>query len=172
MNDEVLPEGCLLPLLQEALKGAERVLELACGEGLWTLPLLRRHRGFWLACDVSFPRLQTLRLKAGRRGVALAMLAADAFALPFPAQTFDAVTCLYALHHFPRPQGVAQEVGRLLRPKGRWLMVDWFLPTGQEPHGCFRLRWEEVLLWLEATGWEVTRTRWLDSLTAFLEARR
>lgn len=49
---------------------------------------------------------------------------ADAEALPFDDESFDAVTCRIAPHHFPRPERFVAEVARVLRPGGRFGLVD------------------------------------------------
>lgn len=54
---------------------------------------------------------------------------ADAEALPFPAASFDIVTCRVAPHHFPAPQQFVREVARVLRVGGRFILVDNAVPT-------------------------------------------
>jgi SAM-dependent methyltransferase len=56
-------------------------------------------------------------------------------ALPFPDARFDAVLSTLMLHHLPRPirrQGAA-EIRRVLKPRGRLLVVDFDRPQGR--HG-------------------------------------
>lgn len=57
---------------------------------------------------------------------------ADAENLPFLDETFDAVTCRIAPHHFPNPERFVLEVGRVLRPGGRFLLVDNVIPEEKE----------------------------------------
>ncbi|MMZ52756.1 putative methyltransferase YcgJ [compost metagenome] len=57
---------------------------------------------------------------------------ADAEALPFLDETFDAVTCRIAPHHFPRPEQFVREVARVLKPGGRFLMIDNVAPAGKQ----------------------------------------
>ncbi|MEM7326020.1 MAG: methyltransferase domain-containing protein [Actinomycetota bacterium] len=49
---------------------------------------------------------------------------ADAEELPFDDSSFDAVTCRIAPHHFPNPDRFVAEVARVLRPGGRFGLVD------------------------------------------------
>ena len=53
---------------------------------------------------------------------------ADAEQLPFLSDTFDAVTCRIAPHHFPNPRQFVQEVARVLKPGGRFVLVDNIVP--------------------------------------------
>ncbi|KON88263.1 methylase [Sporosarcina globispora] len=57
---------------------------------------------------------------------------ADAEALPFLDDTFDAVTCRIAPHHFPNPEKFIAEAGRVLKPGGRFLMIDNVSPDEEE----------------------------------------
>jgi SAM-dependent methyltransferase len=54
---------------------------------------------------------------------------ADAEQLPFPDQTFDAVTCAYALMFCPDMDRAVAEVHRVLKPGGRAAFVVWDEPS-------------------------------------------
>ncbi|MFG6150531.1 class I SAM-dependent methyltransferase [Halobacillus sp. B23F22_1] len=49
---------------------------------------------------------------------------ADAEELPFIEESFDAVTCRIAPHHFPNPPQFIKEVARVLKKGGQFLMID------------------------------------------------
>ncbi|MCA0985003.1 class I SAM-dependent methyltransferase [Halobacillus yeomjeoni] len=57
---------------------------------------------------------------------------ADAEELPFIDEYFDLVTCRIAPHHFPEPDRFIEEVTRVLKPQGRFLMVDNIAPEHDE----------------------------------------
>jgi SAM-dependent methyltransferase len=61
-------------------------------------------------------------------GVPVSFLAGDAEALPFPAATFDGVTCRIAPHHFPDCFRFVTECARVLRPGGLLLIEDNTVP--------------------------------------------
>lgn len=54
---------------------------------------------------------------------------ADAEALPFPAESFDRVTCRIAAHHFPNVAQFVREVARVLKPDGLFLLIDCMAPS-------------------------------------------
>src|SRR5579863_7457903 len=53
---------------------------------------------------------------------------ADAEQLPFPAESFDRVTCRIAAHHFPNVAQAVQEIARVLKPDGLFLLIDCMAP--------------------------------------------
>jgi len=54
---------------------------------------------------------------------------ADAEQLPFPAESFDRVTCRIAAHHFPNVAQFVYEVVRVLKPGGLFLLIDCMAPS-------------------------------------------
>jgi SAM-dependent methyltransferase len=54
----------------------------------------------------------------------ITLLWQDASQLPFSDNVFDAVTCLEALEFMPNPQQVLQEMARVLRPGGVFLITN------------------------------------------------
>ena len=54
---------------------------------------------------------------------------ADAEQLPFANATFDRVTCRIAPHHFPNIAKAVQEVGRVLKQDGLFLLIDCIAPS-------------------------------------------
>ncbi len=65
---------------------------------------------------------------------------ADAEELPFGDASFDLATCRIAPHHFPNPGRFVAEAARVLRPGGRFVLVDSTVPEGET--GAFFNRFE------------------------------
>jgi len=79
--------------------------------------------------DLTPTMLETARAFLLSQGVTNARFQeADAEDLPFPAATFDRVTCRIAPHHFPDVGKAVQEVARVLKPGGLFLLVDNIAP--------------------------------------------
>lgn len=57
-------------------------------------------------------------------------LEADAEALPLADVSVGLVTCRIAPHHFPHPDRFVAEAARVLRPGGRFVLVDSTVPAG------------------------------------------
>ena len=56
-------------------------------------------------------------------------LVGDMLALPFPAASFDLVTTGYGLRNVPDLSAAIDEIGRVLRPGGQMLSLDFDRPT-------------------------------------------
>jgi ubiquinone/menaquinone biosynthesis C-methylase UbiE len=102
------------------------VLELACGTGRLTGPLLAALPPLarLTATDLNPPMIEYAR---GRLPVdpRLAFEPADAMTLPFPAASFDAVLCQFGVMFFPDKIAAGREVRRVLRPGGVYHFNVW-----------------------------------------------
>jgi len=110
-------------LRQLEATGAGVALDIACGTGELAMRLARRG---WrvVGLDLCLSMLQCARSKLNGTAHAIRLAVADSERLPFPAGTFDAVTCANAFHHFPNQQRAVREMRRVLRPGGRLLILD------------------------------------------------
>lgn len=146
-----------------------------------------------VALDIAPEMLaRTRELAAERRLDNVLPILADVEALPFADGSFDAVTCRIAPHHFLDVPRALREVARVLRPGGRFVVVDNLAPS--EPaldrfiNTLDALRdpthvraytveeWMDLLpgAGLRPTAWEVRRKRqpveeWLARAGADLE---
>jgi SAM-dependent methyltransferase len=105
-----------LPLLGDVTHG--RILDIGCGEGHF----LEAAAAAGLAPTGVEIVPEALLLARARLPAAGWVLAAGED-LPFPDETFDAVTCLGTLEHFVDPEGGAREVARVLKRSGQALIV-------------------------------------------------
>jgi SAM-dependent methyltransferase len=104
------------------------VLDLGCGAGHTALALAPSVATV-TAVDVTPEMLQVARELAASRGVTnITFRQADATALGFEAGSFDLVTSRYSAHHYPDPAQALNGVARVLRPDGRFLLVDTVAP--------------------------------------------
>ena len=71
---------------------------------------------------------------AAERGLEnLSFECASAEEIPFPDDSFDCVTSRQSAHHYPNVRAALREVARVLRPAGRFVLIDTFAP--EEPSG-------------------------------------
>ncbi len=99
-----------------------RTLEVGVGSGRMALPLAAA--GVPLTgADLSRPMLARLVANAGGRAP-FPLVQADAAQMPFGPGTFQAALACHVLHLIPPWRGVLEEVIRVVRPGGVFL-VDW-----------------------------------------------
>jgi SAM-dependent methyltransferase len=101
-----------------SLSGGERVLDLACGTGDFTRSFAQAAGdGIVIGLDASRTMLARAVQHTDARNVAY--LRADAGALPFRDDSFDAICCFAALYLIERPMQAMDEIARVLAPGGR-----------------------------------------------------
>jgi SAM-dependent methyltransferase len=100
------------------------MLDVCTGHGV--LALAASHRG----AKVSAIDFAEAMLEQARRNVPTAdCRLADAQALPYADNTFDAVVCGYGIMHVPQPDKALAEMLRVLRPTGRAAISVWERPS-------------------------------------------
>jgi SAM-dependent methyltransferase len=113
-------------------RGDERLLDVATGGGHTALAFAP-HVHEVVASDLTPRMLAAAEQFIGDQGVTnVSFEQADAEALPFADASFDIVTSRIAPHHFPNPQRFVQEVARVLRPSGLFLLDDNMAPEDPE----------------------------------------
>ena len=161
------------------IRGKE-VLEIATGPGLLAkhvAPATKR----MVATDYSDGMIR--EAIKGERPANLTFEVADATALPYVDDSFDAVLIANALHVMPEPEKALSEIDRVLRPGGVLIA-----PNFVEHKGGFISRlwsgilkiagirfehqWsgQEYLHWLEAHGWRVTFSRQMAARISIMYA--
>jgi len=108
-----------------ALTGSERILDLACGPGIYTRPFARRvPAGSVVGLDLSLPMLRYASRRVREQGLHNVLLVhGTALGLPFAPDHFDLVNCCGALHLFPDARRALAEVHRVLKPGGRFTVA-------------------------------------------------
>ena len=120
-------------LLEHGIKQGTNVLDVACGTGLASEPLVKRGVNI-TGIDISEPMLA----KARARCKNAEFVRGEAEALPFGDKTFDAVICAQAIHWMDHRVAI-EEMSRVVRPGGR-VVVWWKRMSTEEPMRALRNR--------------------------------
>jgi len=133
-----------LELVNRVLSGMryERALDIATGGGHCALAV-----SAWsdkvIATDGTPAMLDAARKFFAAQGTNnIEVVEAAAHALPFKDGEFDLVTCRIAPHHFEDPALFVREAARVLRPGGKFLLIDNIAPEDE--------RLDAFINWLEA----------------------
>jgi ubiquinone/menaquinone biosynthesis C-methylase UbiE len=101
-----------------------RVLDVACGTGNLAIPLARGGARV-IGVDIATNLLEQARERAASEGLSIKFDEGDAEHLPYPDATFDIVVSMFGAMFAPRPELVALELARVLKPSGRLAMANW-----------------------------------------------
>lgn len=106
------------------IPAGQRLLDIGCGAGQTAIPAARLgHRV--VGIDIAENLIGHARVRARSEGVDARFDVGDAEALPYEDNSFDVVITLIGAMFAPRPERVAKEIARVLRPDGRLYMVNW-----------------------------------------------
>jgi demethylmenaquinone methyltransferase / 2-methoxy-6-polyprenyl-1,4-benzoquinol methylase len=100
-------------------------LDVCCGSGDIAFALSGRGAEVF-ALDFSVPML---RVASARKEAAVAFMQGDAQQLPFPDNTFDAVTMGYGLRNLASWRRGLEEMWRVTKPGGRLLVLEFGKPS-------------------------------------------
>lgn len=121
--------GEIIPLVLDELGACRRILDLGCGEGQLGRALLAM-AGVEevVGVDPSLRQVQNGQRTdhgtgAGAEGGTVRFVQGAGEELPFPAQSFDGILCCLAIEHADDADRLLDEVARLLRPGGRFLLL-------------------------------------------------
>jgi len=106
------------------LPPGKQVLDIACGTGNLSLPLARRG-SIVTGVDIATNLLEQASERAKAEGLTIAFDEGDAEQLPYADASFDYVVTMFGAMFAPRPEVVAAELARVLKPGGRLAMANW-----------------------------------------------
>jgi ubiquinone/menaquinone biosynthesis C-methylase UbiE len=111
------------------LAGGEALLDNACGTGFVAAKAAGKG-----AVVVGADFSPAMLAEARRLHPTIRFDQADAEALPYGDESFDAVVINFGLHHFPFPERALSEIRRVLRPGGRVATTVWSTPDRHALH--------------------------------------
>jgi SAM-dependent methyltransferase len=100
------------------------VLDVACGTGNTAIPLAR-NGCVVTGIDIAPNLIAQARDRAVAEGLVITFDEGDAEQLPYADASFDAVTTMFGAMFAPRPEIVAAEMARVLKPGGLLAMANW-----------------------------------------------
>lgn len=111
-------------------KDTDMVLDVASGTGEPGLTIATMLRGGKvIAIDLAEGMLDVAIENANRRGIKnFETMTGDASDLPFPDNSFDAISCRFGFMFFPDMLLATKEILRVLKPGGRFVATVWNEP--------------------------------------------
>ncbi len=111
-----------------ATAAPRRLLDVCTGTG--DLALGQPAAGSVYGCDFCLPMLALARGKTAASATRPAWFAADALRLPLADGALDAVTVAFGIRNFEDLEAGLRELGRVLRPQGRVVILEFSTPRG------------------------------------------
>ncbi|WP_414672876.1 bifunctional demethylmenaquinone methyltransferase/2-methoxy-6-polyprenyl-1,4-benzoquinol methylase UbiE [Lacisediminihabitans sp.] len=130
-----------------APRRGERVLDIAAGTGTSSAALAKSGAEV-VAVDFSAGMIEVGR----RKHPGITFVVADAMALPFEDDEFDAVTISFGLRNIEDPKKALAEMFRVLKPGGRLVICEFSKP----PRAIFRAGYSAYMKYVMPTIVDVT----------------
>jgi demethylmenaquinone methyltransferase/2-methoxy-6-polyprenyl-1,4-benzoquinol methylase len=113
-------------------KEGSAVLDCATGTGDLALAFKRKvgASGRVMGTDFCKEMLDNAPAKAAREGLQIEFQVADAMDLPFADNTFDVASIAFGIRNVDDPVKCLKEMGRVVRPGGRVVVLEFGQPTG------------------------------------------
>jgi demethylmenaquinone methyltransferase/2-methoxy-6-polyprenyl-1,4-benzoquinol methylase len=119
----------------ESIAPPKRVLDVATGTAdvaLQTIKQLKINDLKIIGLDLSAEMLNIGRQKVAQKGLSdrIELIQGDSEKLPFENNIFDAVTVAYGVRNFENLERGLTEIGRVLQPEGKIVVLEFSKPTG------------------------------------------
>lgn len=111
-----------------ALTAGARVLDVCCGSGASAIPAAEivGPTGSVVGVDLAENLLELARAKANQQGLDnIEFRSGDLTNLPFNAESFHAVVCVFGIFFVPDMEAALRELKRVLRSGGRLAITTW-----------------------------------------------
>lgn len=129
---------------KRAVRGLQgNVLDVACGTGDMVVELTKRGCSV-TGVDICEEMLEIAqkKTKGGR------LMVADAEALPFEDNSFDAVTCAFGVRNFVHLEKGLNEMLRVLKPGGHMAILELATPDNPLLRPFYNLYTKHIIPWL------------------------
>lgn len=119
----VSPEQ-VLSLLE--IQEGEMVADLGAGNGYFTVPIAKITKETVYAVDVQPQMLDFLKEHAQKEGVTnIECITSNINDVPLNSDSVDKVLIAFVIHEIPNLDDVLNEVKRILKPNGKFLILEW-----------------------------------------------
>jgi ArsR family transcriptional regulator len=161
LSREMLGDFALGPAIMKRLAASETkrgtVVDLGCGPGL-LLGHLAGAAGCVIGVDNS-PRMLDAAAKLLPEGLEVSLRIGDLEHLPLRDAEADAAIMSLVLHHLAAPQDGIAEMGRVVRPGGQAVLVDFLLHDNETLRTRYGDRWlgfspDDLQAWMEKAGFQ------------------
>jgi demethylmenaquinone methyltransferase / 2-methoxy-6-polyprenyl-1,4-benzoquinol methylase len=137
------------------------ILDVATGTGGVAIALAAETEARIRGVDISSAMLAHGRAKVQKANLTgrISLEPARAEELPYPSESFDAVSFTYLLRYVSDPAATVAELARVIRPGGHMASLDFYVP----PNVAWLAAWRAYTrLLLPVAGWLLGGGAWWD----------
>lgn len=122
-----------------------KVLDLCCGTGDWTIQLADRNNDAHIfGLDFSENMLEVAEKKI-KKYDNITLIQGDAMNLPYENDTFDVITIGFGLRNLPDYQKAIEEVYRVLKPGGQFVILETSNPKNTLVRSLFNFYFGRIM---------------------------
>jgi demethylmenaquinone methyltransferase/2-methoxy-6-polyprenyl-1,4-benzoquinol methylase len=120
------------------LKGGEKIIDIACGTGDFSIMASKRKPSMIFGVDVSLNMLKIFRQKALKKEIKkIYLVCASAENLPFKSEMFDVCLVAFGVRNFSDLEAGLKEIHRVLKNGGKIVVLEFSMP--KQPFKLFYL---------------------------------
>ena len=112
-----------------AKNNAKNILDIATGTGDLAINLAKIKAAKITGLDISKGMLDIAKAKVKKKNLPIELILGDSENLPFADATFDAITVGYGVRNFENLDKGLQEIYRVLKPNGVFVVLETSQPT-------------------------------------------
>jgi ubiquinone/menaquinone biosynthesis C-methylase UbiE len=133
--------------------------DLGCGSGFFTLPLAKKVKKVY-AVDVQKEMLEILEQKIRKQKIRnIQLVLSKENEIPLENESVELLITVNTLHEFGDKERMIKEMHRVLKPKGKALIVDFKKDnTGFGPPISIRVSKEQAIIVFEKNGFNTLET--------------
>ncbi len=125
----------------------KKILDVATGTGDLAIAAAKLHPDQVTGVDIAEQMLEAGRKKIEKKSLShiISLQSGDSEALPFPTDSYDAVTCAYGIRNFEHLEKGLAEMCRVMRPGGRLAILEFSQPKAFPVKQLYRFYFRHIL---------------------------
>ena len=146
----------IYPKILQKIGRAKSILDIGYARGEFATFMALKLKKKIVGLDISDSGFAKAKRKALREKIPqlIECIKGDAHKMKFVNREFEAVTLLYTLHHLKHPKIALKEIKRVLKPNGKFLVVECIAERKEVKNPCCKFTIKKIQTMLKETGFK------------------